>query len=217
MNTLLKQKQTLTSLAMLGLSLAFADAQSTVTFSAAIGQPNVFWQGVPVANQNEVRIGYFDSGFDISGHLNDLNAMSSAFNLYGSTEVTTILGIQEGSFTGTATKSDPATASLYEGQKIYLWIFKTANDSAPAQDYSNVLGYGLYSSTANTWVFPNVNGANPTGNGEIFTSGINQSLYGSFDETHLYLTPVPEPPTVALAVVSLGALFLVMRRKGKLI
>jgi hypothetical protein len=208
------QKKILTTIAALSLSVVLGEAQSTVTFSAAIGQPNVFWSGGALANHNEVRIGFFNSGFDLAGNLYNLNAMDAAWKLYGTTQITNIMGFSPGSFTGTASKSDASLASVYDGKKIYLWIFKTTDDSAPAVDYGNVLGYGLYSSTSSSWYFPNTSELNLTGTGQITTWDVNQALFGSYDASHLYLNAVPEPSLASLALMSLGALFLAMRRKN---
>jgi hypothetical protein len=207
------QKKILTSLAILNLSLALAEAQSTVNFSAAIGQPNIFWDGAPLADHNEVRIGFFTSGFDLAANLYDLNALDSEWKLYGSTQITNILGLAPGSFTGTASQTTPSAANVYQGQKIYLWVFKTSDNGAPALDYSNVTGYGLFSSTTNNWVFPNTSELNLTGTGSITSWDVNQAVFGSYDMNHLYVTAVPEPSIAGLAFLSLGVLLIMIRRK----
>jgi hypothetical protein len=205
------QKRILTAFSMLSLSLVLAKAQSTVIFSAALGQPNVYWSGAAVPDNNEVRIGFFNTGFDISSHVNDLNALDAAWKLYGNTTTTDILGMQPGSFTGSASQpGGSGGASLFEGQKIYLWIFKTGNNGAPAADYSNVSGYGLYSSTG--WVFPNSSDMT-TGSGSITTLDVNQSWYGTYDASHLYLSAVPEPSLATLLVIGMGLMLGVVRRK----
>jgi len=206
-------QKTILTLAILSLGLGLAEAQSTVNFSAGVGQPNLYWAGAPVPDQNEVRIGFFTSGFDFSAHLYDLNALDSAWKGYGSTLTTNIMGMQPGGFAGAATQpAGSGGASLFEGQKVYLWIFKTVSDSVPTADFSNVQGYGLFSSTSNTWYFP-ASGEIITGTGSINSSEIDQAWFGNYDLSHLYLDAVPEPSIAGLAVLSLGMLLLAVRRK----
>jgi hypothetical protein len=161
--------------------------------------------GVTLPNGNEVLIGYFNAGFDVAGNADNLSALSTAWVEFDSTTIKTIFG-QPGRFAD----SQSSTDATFDGKKIYLWVFQTTGNSAPAPDNSNVTAYGLYSSTAANWTFPAHDNL-PPNNATAITSGdVNQALFGVIagDATtgHLQLAPVPEPATYALTtgVICLG-------------
>lgn len=177
-------------------------AQSTVFFSAEPGTYDVRFGATAVPDGNSVRIGYFDKGLDLAANAGNLAVLSSAWHQYGSTAIQT-LSSQPGRFTDSASTFD----TQFDQQKIYMWIFKTANNAVPTANYDNVTGYGLFSSGSASWGFPPV-GSLAGGTTYIYSSEVTQSWYGNFDSSgqHLLLTAVPEPSLLALLVLALGGL-----------
>ena len=47
-------------------------AQSTIGYGAGIGQRDVYFQGAPVPDGNQVQIGFFNSGFDVLGNAGNI-------------------------------------------------------------------------------------------------------------------------------------------------
>lgn len=176
-------------IALYCFSIACSFAQSQVIASAAPGQRDIRTSnGQPVPNGNSVWIGSFEPRFNAVANGANLPALLLHWSQYGSTLTTTILG-QGGRFSTTSASTDPN----FDNQKIWLWMFHTVNNSAPAVDFSNVTEYGLFSSTLQNWHFPSVNTPPPSNVTTINTLEINQTVYGAIDPLHVYLTPVPEP------------------------
>ncbi len=206
------QKRFLT-IAILGLSLSFALAQSTVNFSSLTGQRDVYWDGTPIASGNQVRIGYFDSSFDVSSHLYDLSAMGDAWNQFGFTTNRTLFG-QPGHFSASASLANPAL-NVYDGQHIWMWILKTSDNGLPTADFSNVTGYGLYSSSLANWLFPAYSAIPPANTTSVNSSEINTVLFGSYDANHLFLSPVPEPPVSGIMALGISLFLLKFRKRNR--
>ena len=190
-----------------------AQGTNQVQYTAAPGQPAVFTNPgpTPLANGNSVWIGSFDTGFNVSLNADDPAALLSAWNSYGQTTITTLIG-QPGRFAGNSA-GDQLT---FGGQKIYLWIFSTSGSTAPQGDFSNVNQYGIFSSTALSWIFPP--DPFPNNLSTINSSQINQAFYGSFDPTHIFLqnvSPVPEPGVIGLLGLAVPAAFLAFRKRAR--
>jgi hypothetical protein len=177
-----------------------AMAQSTINYGAGPGLRDVTFNvgTAPVPDGNQVQMGYFSSGFNVSANSGNIFALASAWHELDSANIQTIFG-QPGRFSDSVSTTDPS----FDNQKICLWIFKTTDNGAPLGNYSNVEGYGLYSSTALNWLFP-VHDLLPPPNATITSSEINQKYYGDFDPFHLILTPVPEPSTYAIGGVAVA-------------
>jgi hypothetical protein len=187
------------------MAAAMAVAQSTINYDAGPGFRNVTYQfgTSPVPDGNEVQIGYFTSGFDVSGNAGNIFALASAWHELDAANIQTIFN-QPGRFGKAISTSDPT----FDNQKVCLWIFKTSDNGGPVANYGNVQAYGLYSSTLANWVFP-VHDSLPPPNALVTSSEINQNYYGTFDPSHLILTAVtvPEPSTYALGGLALTFLF----------
>src|SRR5687768_2287504 len=86
------------------------DAQITVNYNAGPGLRNVVDSaGTPLPDLNEVRIGYFDAGFDVAANANNLLALDSAWNLFDTTGIRNIPPFgapQPGRFADSASSSD---------------------------------------------------------------------------------------------------------------
>jgi len=187
---------------LMAITAVSARAQSTISYGAGVGLRDVMFQpgGVPspVPDGNQVRIGYFDSGFNVSANAGNIFALASAWHELDFTHIQTFFG-QPGRFSKSISTMDPS----FDNQKICLWLFKTTDNGDPLGNYSNVEGFGLYSSTALNWLFP-VHDLVPPPGTTVTSSEINQKFYGDFDPFHLVLAPVPEPGTYAIGGVALA-------------
>ncbi|MBN2506771.1 MAG: hypothetical protein JXQ71_08765 [Verrucomicrobia bacterium] len=198
----------LNTLLLITLASALAaPAQSTINFTAGVGERDVYLDGAPLPDGNIAEIGFFAAGFDVGANSANPFALADAWNVMGGTPIRSIFG-QPGRFAGTLYSTDP----LFDDQKIWLWIFKTNDDTVPADDYANVTGYGLYSSTLANWVFPAQDAPPMLNTASITSLEINQSAFGTYDDVHLYLTPVPEPSQWMLGSLGVGALMLFAAR-----
>ena len=194
--------------AFLSVSSLWSHAQSTVNFAAGTGQRDIYGiENKPLADGNYVSIGFFDPGFNILGYLNDLQAMSEAWNEYGSTTVRTIFG-EPGRFAGNGSSSDP----FFTDQPIYLWIFETSDASAPLSGFGNVVGYGLYTSNDPDWIFPTQGSLPPNNTTSVNSSDVDETLFGFYDASHLVLQPIPEPTALALLLLAAPLYVLAKRR-----
>jgi len=209
------QKKTLYAAAVLMMIQLAAQAQSiNVSYAAGGGQRDVFYNGSAVPNGNQVRVGFFTSGFDVAANSANLNALNGAWHQFDATSITPVFG-QPGHFSGSASSFDPA----FEFQKICLWIFKTQNNADPTANFDNVLGYGIFSSSTNNWIFPQGSAVPPNNTTTIASDDVNQTYFGLVNGSHLSLAPVPEPATyafLALAAVPVVAARRVFKKRTTL-
>lgn len=161
-----------------------------------------------VADGNSVWVGTFQSGFDVAANVGQLSLLRGAWLDFGSTTVRTIQG-EPGRFSATAFQA----ADSFQDQKIYLWLFKTSDNQAPASDSANVLEYGLYSSPASNWVFPRGDALPPLNLTTVTSSDVSQAYYGGYTGGALTLAAVPEPRYGALAIGVLLLTWTLARRR----
>lgn len=207
----------LTVLTWLGTSV-LGTAQITINYQAALNQRDVVdSSGFEVANGNEVRLGYFVDGFDIGANAGNLLTLGSNWRQFDSTQITTFAD-QAGRFSDSATVND----SQFDGKKAHFWIFRTQANDAPAADYSNVLDYSLFTSTATHWKFP-ASGSTPGSYTDTLTSDqVDVAYFGSFSDAvpygSLHLGAVPEPEefalVMALAALGYGVYFRQRQKRG---
>jgi hypothetical protein len=165
----------------------------------------------PLPDGNYVEIGFFDAVFNLSANANNLSALDGAWHEFGFTTITSVFG-QPNRFADTLSTTD----TLFNSQKICFWIFKTSNDSAPTPDFSNVTGYGIFSDTSANWLFPNQGLTPPANTTSVNSSEVTEAFFGSFDVNSLFLAPIPEPSTMGLFAIGLGAFALgSLRRRAR--
>lgn len=133
---------------------------------------------------NEVRLGYFDDGFQVAVEADDLTALQAAWHQYDGTTIGTNI-MEPGRFGTTAVKSDAS----FDGKKAYWWILKTTDNTLAAADFSNVVEYGLFS--GEEWEFP-VLGTPPPGASVTFNTGttpkgVTEAIHGSVENDRLKL------------------------------
>ena len=188
-------------------------AQNSVTYASELGQTPIWTStGIPLPDNNEVVIGFFDDGFNVASNAGDLDLLLDAWNRYDGTTIYTDVG-EGGHFYAPASSNDP----IFVGKQIWLLVFKTDENSAPSADWSDVKEYGLFSSTSSGWIFPSF-GIPPANNTDINTDQINVIAWGSVSPGHLNLAQaaiVPEPGTGMLVAVGFGILGLFARRGKK--
>jgi hypothetical protein len=193
-----------------------AQSSSQVDYNAGLGQRTVHTLTGPVADDNAVWIGAFDTGFDVAGNADDPAALLAHWNHYGDTTINTLPPpfSQQGSFSGSST----STSTVFNNLKIYLWIFSTDGQASPTADFSNVNEYGVFSSTDPEWIFPSPTAPFPGNTRDVNSDDVNQWYYGNVDATRLILSPispVPEPSTLGLLCLAVPTLVLVLRKRRR--
>jgi hypothetical protein len=190
-------------LAVIALSPHHAPAQSTVNYEAGPSQRDVLGlDGNPLADGNYVSIGTFNPGFDAATFSRDLVALGAAWKEYDSTTIRSIFG-QPGRFSDEQLSYN----TTFDNQQIWIWIFQTPTQSAPDASFSNVSGYGLFTSSALNWYFPAQGGQPLDMTIAVNSDEINQPVFGLLDPTHLMLQPVPEPTLIPILLVGTGLLY----------
>jgi hypothetical protein len=195
-----------------------AEAQLVVELTSFFQPVLVDSAGSTLADGSQVRIGYFDSTFDVSANAGSLGSLNTAFHTFATTS----------SFTGPAgpgqiggSFSLNSGVDAFESQKIFAWAFKTTDGGAPALDFNNVSEYGVFSSSLPSWNFPADAGAVPPNNAtSIATGDVNQFFHASLwpsgglvPNGGLALAPVPEPGAWA-TVIGMGlVVFAAVRRR----
>jgi len=197
---------------LIGLAQASAQAQSiTVNYGAGPGQRDVLYNGSSfVPDGNYVKVGFFSAGFDVAANANNVTALSGAWNELGSTTIQTLFG-SPGLFGDHSSSSDPS----FDAQKICLWITQTVNNGAPTASFDNLMGYGIFSASTANWLFPQSTAVPPGNTTSIDSSQITEAYYGSFNGSHLMLTPVPEPSTYALLALGIAPVVIMKVRKAR--
>ncbi len=175
-----------------------AGATITVSYLGQPGHRDVRDEsGSPLPNGNEVRVGCFEDGFDVASNAADLEALHEAWMAYNADDPNRFireLSSQSGRFSSQFPRTD---AGAFAGKKIYLWVFKTADDSAPLSNYSNVVEYGLFSASAGNWHFPSADDPNPLARSTtVTTSEVDESVYGGISTSSLSLQEKADEPQV---------------------
>jgi len=205
------KKTTLGILLLLSFASIPLMAQSTVGFSAGVGERDVLdINNQPLADGNTVSIGFFDPGFDVASFVSDLNALDAAWNEFSTTSIQIIFN-EPGRFAGSASTFDP----VFDDQDIYMLIYQTADNGTPDPTFSNVMGYGLYTSSLPSWTFPIQGGLPDASTTSINSSQVNAAMFGAFDANHLMLMPIPEPGTSSLALLGIGSMLLYLRMRKR--
>jgi hypothetical protein len=198
------------------LPLTCLVGKAAVTITVDVEGSLLDASGQPLADGNQVRIGYFAPGFNIGPDLQKLNLsdLVTHFNTFDSVATTTIFRVLPGRFIvydqGRDVSQPPASA--FPGQQIYILAFKTDNlgsDKSPNATFSDVTQFGLF--TNPTWAFPNPNVALGTVVINANALDLNtQSLWpvpSSIVGGVLQLAPVPEPAAYGSAAFGVLLLF----------
>lgn len=194
-------------LVLAGAAVIPAPAQSTINFTAAYGERDVMYNNAPLPDGNWVSVGAFLPEFDVIAAGSDLPALLASWNELGGGTIRPVFG-QPGRFGETLYNNDAS----FDNQKIWMWIFKTSNDTVPSPDLANVSAYGLFSSTGANWIFPAHDAPPLFSTASINSSEIDEAAFGQFDPNHLFVTVVPEPSTWLLGSAGLGMLMLFLTR-----
>jgi len=203
------KKSTLKYTLLICLAPSLVLAQSTVDFSAGIGERDVLdVNNQPLASGNVVSVGFFDAGFDVTSYINDLAALDAAWNEFSSTSIRTVFD-ENGRFSDSYSSFDP----VFDDQQICMIIYQTSDNGAPDASFSNVTGYGIYTSSLSNWTFPSQGSIYPFNTTYINSTEVNEAMFGTFDANHLMLMPIPEPSTLALGFLALGSLLLLRHRR----
>jgi hypothetical protein len=175
--------------------------------------------GAPVPNGNEVRIGYFDTTFNPSANRDNLVALGNAWHSFDTTSIFTYTD-PDPDVAGSFYDSETRTDSAFDNKQVYLWVFKTTLDNAPASDYSNVQQHGLFTASGTDWIFPPSDSNPMTGtiypNAKQVTSFIVGNL--SLDNNSLQLanySAVPEPTGVGIAFALGSGIWAILRRRNQ--
>lgn len=161
--------------------------------SSAYASPRLLWvggaglpalhssSGQPLADGYSVCVGTLSEGFD-PADAGDVNALADSWITLEDVTTRTESGYP-GSFAGSS------DCAAFSGKAIYLLVRRTRDGSLDADDWSNVVEYGLYGSSQESWTFPSV-GIPPPGNTRMVDSReINQAWHGSLKEGVILLEP----------------------------
>lgn len=169
-------------------------AQVTVNYHAGLASRNVVdASGTILADGNTVEIGAFPDGFDVQGRAADWVSLRKAWHTFDATTITNWAG-QGGRFAGSASRSD----SSFDGRRIHLWIFKTNDGQPPRPDAINVEEYGLFSSSAPNWLFPQTGSLPPANTTTISSSQVTDCPFGAVEADVLHLALVVRPVLLSL-------------------
>lgn len=217
---------------------------ATVNISSANVSPNLGTYttvtdeaGAALSVGNRILIGTFDTSSAASAtdffnsydkSLDGLNLMMGSFVEFAPAVVKSAIPTTAGRVNVT-TASQSINNTVFENSPIYMVIFKTSgNVTDLGTGYSNVLEFGVYSSSltptvGRTWVFPDV-----TASTELSTSmglrlqDVNQPYVGSASGTApamslslKALTPIPEASSAMLMLGGLGLLAMGNRRRSR--
>ncbi len=114
--------------------------------------------------------------------------------------VTRSLGNQPGRFSAAASREAPELSF----QKMYLFIRETVGGAAPQADGANVVAWGLYSSGAAGWVFPDAEALAPGNATMINSSEVSEAWGGRVSANSLQLVAVGPSAAGAYAVWARG-------------
>lgn len=155
----------------------------TVDSIAQPGQPFIASSsGVAVKDGSTLYVGSFADGFDPVG--SDLISIAKAWLPFGKTKIRT-LAEQPGRFSGSCT----GDSTVFSEKRVYWWIVET-EQGEPAANLGNVIGWGLFSSDAENWLFPSP-GAPPANATLLSSSDVTWAIHtNSITKEYLMLQSV---------------------------
>lgn len=213
------------------LALASLSALSQLSAQITVVPSTEAFEGTYLADSagnflpagNEVRLGYFNDGFDYFANAGSVATLLENFTEFASTNIQVGFPDLFPSGGGAILESNLHNSNTgFSGKSIHLMIFKTLDDG-PVVDLSSVQEYGVFGSSNEAWIFP--------GSGDsksIFTGQIDQFIAGGKIENAGYLgehpnpysiitlTAIPEPKAIAAAtgIFAFGLLIFLRRRRS---
>lgn len=153
----------------------------TVSIQGFLGSQLTFGSdGELLDYDNIVRVGALDEGVDLAAAAFDPAILERHWTFVWETEITPVIDLGEGQFS--VFFDDSSFPPSLIGQRIWLWIYETSDNGPPAGDYSNVIGYGLFSSSGPEWTFPPDAPLDPSSNRILDTNKMDLILRGSVNE-----------------------------------
>lgn len=177
------------------------EARQTVFYLGGKGQAALRSSaGFPLPNDVTVQIGVItDDLADVSQLAADPAVLQANWTAVGTT-ATRRLASDYGSFADRAMWDDAALT----GKKLYLLVIRTDDGQMPAQDWSNVIEYGLYSSTQVNWLMPDTYARPPQNLTQINSTQVDEAFYGQVSDSALVLSPIANATETQLAAISSG-------------
>jgi hypothetical protein len=158
------------------------EAFVTVEYHSDTGARNVVGStGLPLTDGSEVRVGYFQDGFDPRKEGSNLTALGNAWRELSRTAVRTLFG-QGGRYYGIKTYSN----ADFAGKTVFLWILKTRLNEPVAPDYGNVTEYGIFSLNSG-WKLPGPETPPPANHMILSSSAVDLAIVGTMNRDSLVL------------------------------
>jgi hypothetical protein len=232
----LKKQTVLSIVALLGGS-SFCLGSITININADTisgeFQDNFFADaaGVPLAAGNQILIGHFENESAVIEARDNFSDVIDLFQQFGTgtVDISEPVGstVPPGAATGSSTLN-PATD--FTGKQVYILATKTSDNGPLAEDYLNLLEYGIFTSTVShggedaifDWIFE---AGEDGGARNLYTDAVNVIVVGSSttiappnfgDLPYLTLfepAAVPEPSTYAAIFGLLTLAFVALRRR----
>ncbi len=215
------------------LSTAAASDAATVTWGAAIDTGIIDSSAAALAVGNYVRIGYFGTLSDSQVIANaattaGLDALNLDFHEFANTTIGTNTGGTAGTFSINSSPLYSALTGFVPASQIYFWVLNSTDTSTFANALSSAtqtaIGYVPFANNAE-WQFP-ASDASPAKSIDVkdFANGSSVLLAGSYvagstpaltpifgapnhalQLANVTVSPVPEPSTLAVGILTLIA------------
>ena len=213
---------------------AFQVHAATVTWGSQIDIGFVIAPDVMLELNSLVEVGVFDVSLStVQANANDFAYLQSHFTALDTSRIGTGVGSVTGHFADGFTVGTKTTESSLGGQLLYMWAFKSTDNSTVGQSINTATHFALVTMTDNSWLMPTdplvgvpstglidlsqLGNGNSPASGATFilgsypTTANDNAAYGGPNSNHVRLALVPEPSSVWLAGV--GVLALIGRRR----
>lgn len=175
--------------AIVGLQSQFSYAITTVDYTGQLGQRNLLDSRGQFLSSGEVRLGVLAEDFDPETEAQDIERLTEAFTVLGTTAIRSIHG-EPARFSGVARFDEPKLT----GRKLYLWVVETVDGAEGWNTFENVTEHGLFSSSDLSWRVPSGAVAPPVNSVVIHSSQIDELFgQGTLAPLSLKTSPVVLP------------------------